>query len=95
MRNCIGWDKTMMVDANQKWGVQQVLYNMKCIFFNLERSLIYDYDSFLRIEDKFLNLCYQLSQKRRIACRDVLFEYHRAVVPICLAVRPVRSLSTL
>ena len=28
-------------------------------------------------------------------CRDVLFEYHRAVVPICLAVRPVRSQSSL
>ena len=27
-------------------------------------------------------------------CRDVLFEYHRAVVPFCWAVRPVRSLST-
>ena len=27
--------------------------------------------------------------------RDVLFEYHRAVVPFCLAVRPVRTLSTL
>ena len=28
-------------------------------------------------------------------CRDVLFEYHRAVVPFCWTVRPVRSLSTL
>ena len=28
-------------------------------------------------------------------CRGVLFEYHQAVVPICWAVRPVRSLSTL
>ena len=27
--------------------------------------------------------------------RDVLFEYHRAVVPFGWAVRPVRSLSTL
>ena len=26
--------------------------------------------------------------------RDVLFEYHQAVVPFCWAVRPVRSLST-
>ena len=25
--------------------------------------------------------------------RDVLFEYHRAVVPVCWAVRPVGSLS--
>ena len=24
MRNTIGWDRMMMVDANQKWGVQQV-----------------------------------------------------------------------
>ena len=24
MRNTIGWDRLMMVDANQKWGVQQV-----------------------------------------------------------------------
>jgi len=29
MRNCIGWDKTMMVDANQKWGVQQAIDWMK------------------------------------------------------------------
>ena len=27
--------------------------------------------------------------------RDVLFEYHRAVVPFCWAVRPVKSLSLL
>ena len=27
--------------------------------------------------------------------RDVLFEYHRAIVPFCWAVRPVRSLSTV
>ena len=27
--------------------------------------------------------------------RDVLFEYHRAVVPLCWVVWPVRSLSTL
>ena len=30
-----------------------------------------------------------------IRARDVLFEYHRAVVPFGWAVRPVRSLSTL
>ena len=31
----------------------------------------------------------------KIFNRGVLFEYHRTVVPICWAVRPVRSLSTL
>ena len=30
-----------------------------------------------------------------LTSRDVLFEYHRAVVPFCWAGRPVRSLSTL
>lgn len=24
MRNTIGWDRRLMVDANQKWGVSQV-----------------------------------------------------------------------
>ena len=24
MRKTIGWDRKLMVDANQKWGVQQV-----------------------------------------------------------------------
>ena len=24
MRNTIGWENKLMVDANQKWGVQQV-----------------------------------------------------------------------
>ena len=24
MRQTIGWDRKLMVDANQKWGVQQV-----------------------------------------------------------------------
>ena len=32
---------------------------------------------------------------RNMWSRDVLFECHRAVFPFCLAVRPVRSLSTL
>ena len=29
MRNTIGWDNKLMVDANQKWGVQQVSTNIK------------------------------------------------------------------
>lgn len=29
MRNTIGWDRMMMVDANQKWGVQQAIDWMK------------------------------------------------------------------
>jgi len=37
----------------------------------------------------------EIIRVKKIYTRDVLFEYHRAIVPFCCAVRPVRSLSTL
>ena len=40
-----------------------------------------------------LSVCHKMSQQKQ--SRDVLFEYHRVVVPFCWAVRPIRSLSTL
>ena len=75
------------LNSTLNFGIQPGLVFLLEVYYKVDRLLTGLTDQHKNKKEQLLSNC--------LTYRNVLFEYHQAVIPFCWAVRLVKSLSTL